>query len=79
MKKPKKLIFDRNVNLAQGKIIMDKKAEQEHLNRCKIKVEHVLAQFNANQLPVVQIIGNQLSTNILYITKPAPPPDSKIN
>lgn len=79
MRKPKKLIFDRNVNLAQGKIIMDKEAEKRHLDQCKAKVDQVLAQHNAIQLPFVQLIGNQLTTNILYVTKPPPPPDSEVN
>ncbi len=79
MRKPKNLIFDRNVNLAQGKIIMDKQAEKKHLDQCKAKVDQVLVQFNVDQLPMVQLVGNQLSTNILYVIRQPPPADSKIN
>ncbi len=78
LRKPKQLIFDRNVNLAQGKIIMDKNAEKRHLDECKAEVDKILQRFNVVQLPLVQFVGNQLTTNILYVI-PKPPPDSKIN
>jgi hypothetical protein len=63
-RKPKQLIFDRNVDFNQAKLINDKKAEQRNLDACKAKVDQVLAQHNVIQLPAVKIIGNQMQTNI---------------
>jgi hypothetical protein len=78
-RKPKQLIFDRNVDFNQAKLINDKKAEQRNLDACKAKVDQILAQHNVIQLPAVKIIGNQMQTNILYVTRPPAPPDSKVN
>ncbi len=79
MRKPKRLIYDRNVNFAQAKIIEDKKAEQKRLQRCANLITKVLDDHNAMMVPVFVFEGSIMRSNIIYKTKPPPPPAKDIN
>ena len=79
IRRSKKLIYDPNVNLARGKIIRSKQEEQKNLDDCKAEVDQVLLRRNVVQLPVFQIIGNSMETNIIYATPKPPPENSDIN
>jgi len=69
---------DMSIEWSAAKIIEtnDKKREVS----CRERVERVLKQFDCIQIPLVQILGNQIKTNIVYkaISRPSPMGNSDV-